>query len=247
MAAVVVSFASCNSEAMRSDVHSIMAGYAGEKSSVLIHGMNSKAKILYSPEWVTVSIQDSLLCYEIQRNEMDEVLRDCILIEKGSSQICLPVIQGVENPYLSLSASEVVFDTCGGSQTIGVCTNSGKIVVDAFEDVNVDYTEGQLTLSVAPNKGGQKKGVVTVYAGEKASLVKVHIKGKFCSTCNGEGYITCPDCHGEGMVFVSRRAEYKGCKTCGGKGYQGRAYSPSFKQGTGKIICPDCNGNGVGK
>ncbi len=245
----MVSFASCNKKAMVFDPSSIMADYTGEKSEVVIHGMNNKTKILYSPEWMTVTIKDSLLCYDIQNNKTDKVLKDCILLKKGNNSLCIPVIQGVENSYLTLSTTDVVFDTCGGSQTIGICTNSGKVTTEAFEDVDVNYNDGQLTLSAAPNKGKQKKGEVIVYAGEEASTIKVLIRGDFCPTCNGEGTITCPKCHGEGMIFgmISGYGFYGnyGCKNCGGTGFSAKAFSKNFKQGTGKVVCPDCNGNGV--
>lgn len=243
---VLISFASCSNEAMKFDEYSIMAGSEGGKSEALVHGMDGKAKILYSPEWMTVSIQDSLLSYEILTNETDDVLRDCILLEKGGNKLCIPVIQGAKNPYLSLSITEVVFDTCGGTQTVGVCTNGGKVTVESIDGIDADYEDGLLTLTAAPNKGGQIKGDVTVYSGEKSCTIKALVKGDFCLTCDGEGTLTCPKCKGEGMVFSMSNYGYFGCTNCGGAGFQGRGYSQNFKRGTGKIVCPDCNGNGVG-
>ncbi len=250
---------SCSGPELSFEAHSIMAFNYEDESSAVVQGLGEKTEILYQPEWADVSIKDSVLCVKMQPNTSDSELRDCILLANGKNKLCIPVIQGGEDPFVMVSDSVVVFDTCGGTQTVSVFTNSGALhiqMIDSSDEyieadesfVDVKYDDGTLTLSSPPNKEGQKKGELVLIASDVSAVIDVLVKGEFCPTCNGEGTITCPKCKGEGWFFSTNNQGYYGCKNCGGSGYDQHYMGiHTCVRGSGKVPCPDCDGTGAPK
>jgi hypothetical protein len=74
-----------------------------------------------------------------------------------------------------------------------------------------------------------------------------------CEYCNGEGYVDCGDCHGDGSVqndcWQCNANGYVDCETCEGEGYihsEGEEEKDCDDCGTkGRVECSDCDGNGT--
>lgn len=101
------------------------------------------------------------------------------------------------------------------------------------------------------------KRIVLIFATILIGTMSMMAQNSNCGTCNGKGYIRCPECHGnppmcqicKGLGNIVCRychGEFKTCPVChGSKYYNGPCSACSA---TGRVIdCSHCNGKGYEK
>lgn len=208
-------------------------------------------EIAESPEWVTTTIQDSILVIKTGRNESGAV-REGNIVLKGKSDVesTIKVTQVAKCTHITPESDEVDFDKEGGTETVKIDTD-GALQIEAPEGFTATFSDGVLTITAAANEGGSRSGDIVLTCDEQSATILATQDGNICPTCNGTGRVRCSACGGKGYVSYPVRSmdiAYEGCRRCGGSGYDDQGWfetqGTGINRGSGKMTCPTCGGSG---
>lgn len=238
--AVLLGFTACdNASYLTASTESVESEQEANEGTIALSSDGKKYEITHSPEWVTVTLVDSILSYNIGANDTQAVRTDSIVVTCGGMSLCIPVTQNIKATYIKVDQESVTFEKEGGTQTVNIDTDGGNITTEVTGDITASVEGKTLTINAAANDGGSKSGEVTVKCDDFSAKVKVTIKGSICVRCKGSGRVKCSACGGSGMTcarshwdpdFNDYNCDYiDNCGRCGG---------------SGRRKCPDCKGAG---
>ena len=205
------------------------------------------------PEWLKVEKQDSILRCVAEENKSGAIREGKITLVGGEVKSEIAVTQASICTRLNAANTSLAFEKEGGTQTVDIDTDGGKINVEVQGNMEANYDKGKLTVTAPANDAGTSSGKITLSCDEQKAEIAVTLKGSICPTCNGTGKVRCNKCGGRGsydeQFDMPPFGVTYGCPKCGGIGEEswagaGAAGRSAFRKGSGKMPCPTCGGKG---
>jgi hypothetical protein len=143
------------------------------------------------------------------------------------------VTQRAYATFIKLSETTIQQGKGEGDHVISIDSDGGGFSYTAPDYCTVNnLTDQSFSLHINSNSGKHRDGVVKITDGKNVGVLTISQKG-VCSSCGGDGRVTCSVCYGSGLDY---NWDYWGnyytysCTSCDGRG---------TKQ------CSKCGGSGV--
>ncbi|MBQ3605734.1 MAG: hypothetical protein II990_05720 [Muribaculaceae bacterium] len=217
--------ASCSQASfLKCDKDAVNVGVKGETGTIAL-SCDGGVEIIYSPEWVTVELNDTLLTYTVEANKTNVARKDYVIVKSDTLNLAIPFNQCTRASYMFIPKAKVEISKEGKADDIKVLTDGGDVKVDCPEGVTYSYKNGFLSFKSEGNTGQTKTSKAIVTCDDLTQEITIVQTGNICETCHGKGRMKCHICDGEGMTYCP----YITCITCGGRGW---------------IKCRTCGGSG---
>lgn len=209
---------------LKSDKDAIYVGVKGETGTIALSS-DGGMEIIYSPEWVTVELNDTVLTYTVDANKTNVARKDYVIVKSDTLNLALPFNQCTRASYMFIPNAKVAISKEGKADDMRVLTDGGDVKVECPEGVTYTYKNGLLSFKSGGNTGQTKTSKVNVTCDDLTQEITIVQSGNICETCHGKGRVKCYICGGEGITYCP----YMPCVTCGGRGW---------------IKCRTCGGSG---
>ena len=210
---------------IKSDKSSVEISVKGDSGIVVLNCDGDGYEVLHSPEWMTVSLTDSILKYNVAASESGKVRKRYLVVGCDTLNCVIPITQATRASYLFVPQDVVNIDKSGKGSSIKVITNGGDIKVDCPKGVEYTYSNGILSFSSKGHSGSNRTTKAKVICDDLSTSITIKEKGDKCASCNGTGTKVCYICGGSGVDYCP----YRECDICGGRG---------------RVRCKTCGGSG---
>lgn len=226
----------------------ILPGTASE-GTMILHSDGKDFELVYAPEWAGVTLVDSILSYNVAKNESGSSRYAGIVVATGELQLEINLTQCLPATYLELDEETVRVTNNSCTVEVGFETDGTGVTAEGFDEVTAECVGDKVIIHAPKHEGEAKTGIVTVKCGECAAALSVTLVGDACPKCDGSGEVPCPKCHGEGVYTDKKRDGIEFfCDECGGIGLPTSSTVGMFAthpEGSGRITCPKCHGKGL--
>lgn len=180
----------------------------------------------HNPDWTTILEYDDDFVVNIMPNTSGQQREGSITIQSGKHLAQVVIHQLSVATEIKVSKSTIKFGRKRDSENFSVETDGCNFEVEYPNWLNVTIDGDDVLVECNTNSDDYRTGVIKVSEDKVYSLVSVSQAGK-CTTCHGEGMMTCTFCFGlGGLGYGMYRST---CLSC---------------NGTGRISCRRCDGSG---
>ena len=186
------------------------------------------------PDWLKVSKSGEGITVNCASRDANDDRSGTIMLKSGRISTPLKVTQRAYATFIKLSETNISMGKDGGSRSITIQTDGGGFNYTAPDYCTVNnLTDQGFTINVNHNSGKHRDGVVKITDGKNVGVLTISQKG-VCSSCGGDGRVTCSVCYGSGVIYdwnyYWNYSYSYSCSNCDGRG---------TKQ------CSKCGGSGV--
>ena len=198
----------------------------GGEDRIVMHSDANDYSVVYAPEWIETSVEDSVLVCKAEPNKTSAQKKGYVIVANGDERLTIRVFQQTLATYLLLAYDTLRINSKGNESVLPVFTDGSDVTVENCpEGVTTEYTYGKLIFRSNGNDGKNKSTKVTVSCDDQSAELLIMEMGNACEKCAGKGKILCPICRGSGVDYCP----YRTCDEC-----RGRLY----------VTCPTCKGTG---
>ena len=186
-----------------------------------------------APKWLTVNKTESGISFNCGALD-GNVDRSGVIIIKSGSQTChVDVVQRAYATFIRFSEETVEQGRDAGDHNITIDSDGGDFQIASSPDYCTisNLTDQGFTLHVDYNSGKHRDGTIKITDGKNEATLTVSQKG-VCSSCGGDGKVTCSKCYGYGEEWYGDW-EYGYMDVC------------SRCNGNGIVRCSKCGGSGI--
>ena len=177
------------------------------------------------PDWLTVNKSGEGITVNCASRDANDDRTGTITLTSGRITTRVNVTQRAYATFIKLSETTIQQGKGEGDHVISIDSDGGGFSYTAPDYCTVNnLTDQSFSLHINSNSGKHRDGVVKITDGKNVGVLTISQKG-VCSSCGGDGKVTCPECYGDGWDYYYDYLCYKcngdgtvKCSKCGGSG-----------------------------